>query len=98
MARKTTIYRFDSKGDLKRIKVLGVNDLEVKIWKRGKQINYSVSKGGRILYGASLQEGELALCAYCHQQIEDEPEKLGVLNCHWHCYLEFFNWQRKNER
>ena len=97
MARKTTIYRFDSDGNLKRVKVLGVNDLEVKVWKRGKQINFSVSKGGRMLYGASLLEGGLLLCAYCHQQIEDEPKKLGVLNFHWHCYLKFFNWQRKNE-
>ena len=92
---KTTIYQFNSKGDLKRVKILSVNDLEVKVWKRGKQINYTVSKGGRILYGASLLEGELALCAYCHQQIEDEPEKLGVLNFHWYCYLNFFFWQRK---
>ena len=94
---KTTIYRFDSKGDLKRVKVQTEDILEVKIWKRGKQINFTVSKGGRILYGASLQEGELDLCAYCHQQIEEEPEKLGVLNFHWHCYLKFRSWQRKNE-
>jgi len=62
--------------------------------KRGEQINFSVSRAGKILYGSGL--GELANCAYCHEEIEGEPKKVGFLDFHWHCYVKFFNWQGKN--
>jgi len=92
---KTTIYKFDSEGNLKRVKVLGLNDAEVKVWKEGNQINFSVSRGGKISHGGFFNENE-SICVYCHERTGEPLKKLGGLNFHWHCYLKIFNWQRRN--
>ena len=88
---KSTIYRFDEEGNLARVKVS--RGAELRLWKRGSQINYSVSKEGKVLHGASI--GSLPSCAYCHEPIETEPKKLGIFDFHWDCYLKFHSWQRK---
>ena len=92
---KTTVYRFDKEGNISKIRALKEKDKEVHLWKRGARINYSVSKNGKVLHGASLVEGNLPSCAYCHQRIETEPRKLGIFDFHWSCFVKFHSWQRK---
>lgn len=93
MRGKSTIYCFDNKGDLSRVKTS--QGVEVKLWKKGAQINYTVSKEGKVVYGSSIVEGNIPLCSYCHQQIETEPKKLGIFDFHWSCFVKFHSWQRK---